>query len=269
MCAGHVCRHQPSLQPSGVLRRSFRARYDVLVGGFKTEISVDSWPRRLCRERQYRARRAVPARRPRARGGASARTLASSRSRRRRALSTPASSAFTASRGRARRARSRPRRRGDHPPRAHPSDSYPRLNRDRLAWLGPRQAVISGHRNPWEKTMTDDAAWPLARHVCSTDFADLPASAVESARRDILDTFGCMLGGSGSPGIDKLFAVIARWGGREESRVLLRGTRPAGATGGATECQHGPCAGFRRYLGHRGFHPSRSFRAGVGARGMR
>src|SRR6476620_4742860 len=52
-----------------------------------------------------------------------------------------------------------------------------------------------------------------------------PRSAVESARRDILDTFGCMLGGSGSPGIDELFAVIARWGGREESRVLLRGTR--------------------------------------------
>jgi 2-methylcitrate dehydratase PrpD len=73
--------------------------------------------------------------------------------------------------------------------------------------------------------MTDDAAWPLARHVCRTGYADLPASAVESARRDILDTFGCMLGGSGSPGIDELFAVIARWGGREESRVLLRGTR--------------------------------------------
>ena len=73
--------------------------------------------------------------------------------------------------------------------------------------------------------MTDDAAWPLARHLCRTGYADLPASAVESARRDILDTFGCMLGGSGSPGIDELFAVIARWGGREESRVLLRGTR--------------------------------------------
>src|SRR5271166_297034 len=85
--------------------------------------------------------------------------------------------------------------------------------------------VISEDRNPWEKTMTDDAAWPLARHVCHTGYADLPASAVESARRDILDTFGCMLGGSGSPGIDQLFAVIARWGGREESRVLLRGTR--------------------------------------------
>src|SRR5205807_4930426 len=73
--------------------------------------------------------------------------------------------------------------------------------------------------------MTDDAAWPLAQHVCRTRYGDLPASAVESARRDILDTFGCMLGGSGSPGIDELFSMIARWGGSEESRVLLRDTR--------------------------------------------
>ncbi len=48
--------------------------------------------------------------------------------------------------------------------------------------------------------MTDDPAWALAQHVCRTSYADLPASAIESARRDILDTFGCMLGGSGSPG---------------------------------------------------------------------
>src|SRR6201998_4362294 len=73
--------------------------------------------------------------------------------------------------------------------------------------------------------MTDDAAWVLARHVCGTGYADLPASAVESARRDILDTFGCMLGGSGAPGIDALFAVISRWGGLPESRVLLRDPR--------------------------------------------
>src|SRR5271169_3855781 len=90
---------------------------------------------------------------------------------------------------------------------------------------GLQQHVVSEYRNRWEKTMTEDAAWPLAEHVCRTGYADLPASTVESARRDILDTFGCMLGGSGSPGIDELFAVISRWGGREESRVLLRGTR--------------------------------------------
>src|SRR5436305_6900912 len=32
-----------------------------------------------------------------------------------------------------------------------------------------------------------------------------------------------MLGGSGSPGIRELFAVVSRWGGLAESRVLLRG----------------------------------------------
>src|SRR6266581_537782 len=75
------------------------------------------------------------------------------------------------------------------------------------------------------KMMTDDPAWALAQHVCRTGYAELPASAVESARRNILDTFGCMLGGSGSPGIGELFAVISRWGGLAESRVLLRGIR--------------------------------------------
>jgi 2-methylcitrate dehydratase PrpD len=73
--------------------------------------------------------------------------------------------------------------------------------------------------------MIDDPAWPLAQYVCRTQYGDLPASAVECARRDILDTFGCMLGGSGSPGIDELCAVIGDWGGRAESRVLLRGIR--------------------------------------------
>ena len=71
--------------------------------------------------------------------------------------------------------------------------------------------------------MTEDPSYALASHVCRTGFADLPASTIESARRDILDTFGCMLGGSGSPGIDELCSVIGHWGGRAESRVLLRG----------------------------------------------
>ena len=73
--------------------------------------------------------------------------------------------------------------------------------------------------------MTDDAARRLAEHVCGTAYAGLPASAIESARRDLLDTFGCMLGGSGAPGIDELCSVLGRWGGLAESRVLLRGMR--------------------------------------------
>jgi len=85
--------------------------------------------------------------------------------------------------------------------------------------------VVWDAGTPRDTAMTDDAAWPLAQHVCRTGFADLPASAAAAARRDILDTFGCMLGGSGSPGIDALFAVVSRWGGREESRVLLHSSR--------------------------------------------
>lgn len=71
--------------------------------------------------------------------------------------------------------------------------------------------------------MTQDAAFALAEHVACTRFTDLPVSAVAASRRDILDTFGCMLGGSGAPGISDLFALLDDWGGRAESRVLLHG----------------------------------------------
>lgn len=83
--------------------------------------------------------------------------------------------------------------------------------------------------------MTEDPAWRLAQHVCSTDYADLPASAVEAARRDFLDTFGCMLGGSGSPGnrpshnrrpgIELLVHAMGSFGGHRSLRCSL----PAGS----------------------------------------
>ena len=41
--------------------------------------------------------------------------------------------------------------------------------------------------------MTDDPAWALAQHVCRTSYADLPASAIEFARRDILDTYAALV----------------------------------------------------------------------------
>jgi 2-methylcitrate dehydratase PrpD len=68
----------------------------------------------------------------------------------------------------------------------------------------------------------DDPAAALARHVVGIGRAELPESAVAAARRDLLDTFGCMLGGSGAPGIDELCRVIGGWGGVRQSRVLLR-----------------------------------------------
>jgi 2-methylcitrate dehydratase PrpD len=112
--------------------------------------------------------------------------------------------------------------------------------------------------------MTDDAAWALAQHVCRTGFADLPASAVAASRRDILDTFGCMLGGSGSPGIDELFAVTSRWGGLEESRVLLRGRRLPAPQAALLNASMGHALDFDDSLDTGGsIHPGVSVQAAV------
>ena len=73
--------------------------------------------------------------------------------------------------------------------------------------------------------MSEDPSYALAAHVTGTPYEALPASTILAAKRDIFDTFGCMLGGSGAPGIAELYQIQDEWGGREESRVILRGRR--------------------------------------------
>jgi 2-methylcitrate dehydratase PrpD len=46
-----------------------------------------------------------------------------------------------------------------------------------------------------------------------------------ATRRDILDTLGAMLGGSVAPGVAELVRLVERWGGREESSLLLVGRK--------------------------------------------
>ncbi len=104
--------------------------------------------------------------------------------------------------------------------------------------------------------MTQDPAFALADHVVATGFADLPASAIDATKRDILDTFGCMLGGTASPGIDDLCAVLGHWGGREESRVLLRGTRLPAPQAALLNAAMGHALDFDDTLDHGGsIHP--------------
>ncbi len=71
--------------------------------------------------------------------------------------------------------------------------------------------------------MAVDPALTLAEHVCHTTFEALPEHAVVSAKRDILDTLGAMLGGSVAPGIAALAGLVRGWGGREDSSVLVLG----------------------------------------------
>jgi 2-methylcitrate dehydratase PrpD len=70
-----------------------------------------------------------------------------------------------------------------------------------------------------------DPVVTLAEHVCHTRFDDLPASAVVATQRDILDTLGAAIGGSGAPGIAILAELARRWGGAPESTVWVLGGR--------------------------------------------
>ena len=69
--------------------------------------------------------------------------------------------------------------------------------------------------------MTKDPAWALAEHIVGTSFAKLPAATRTATCNDILDTFGCLLGGSGAPGIAELVRITDRWGGAPQGQVML------------------------------------------------
>jgi 2-methylcitrate dehydratase PrpD len=70
-----------------------------------------------------------------------------------------------------------------------------------------------------------DPAAALAAHVAASRFQDLPPATVAATKRDLQDTLGCALGGSGAPGIAELLRLYRRWGGAGESALLLVGGR--------------------------------------------
>jgi 2-methylcitrate dehydratase PrpD len=70
-----------------------------------------------------------------------------------------------------------------------------------------------------------DPTAQLAAHVADAQFADLPSATVAATKRDLLDTLGCALGGSGEPGIPEILRLARRWGGAEEAGLLLVGGR--------------------------------------------
>lgn len=73
--------------------------------------------------------------------------------------------------------------------------------------------------------MPQDPAFALAEHVARVAWSDLPASAIAASVADIIDTFGCVLGGGAAPGIDDLLALYQGWGGAPEARVALTDQR--------------------------------------------
>jgi 2-methylcitrate dehydratase PrpD len=107
--------------------------------------------------------------------------------------------------------------------------------------------------------MTKDPAWALAEHVCGSRFPDLPAATRVATCNDVLDTFGCLLGGSGAPGIGELARIIGGWGGAPQSQVMLRQIRLPAPQAATMNASMAHALDFDDTLDHGGsIHPGAS-----------
>ena len=70
-----------------------------------------------------------------------------------------------------------------------------------------------------------DASNDIARYVVNTRYEDVPAPAIEAAKKEVLDQLGVALGGSSKPGVRELLELNREWGGKPESTVFCFGDR--------------------------------------------
>jgi 2-methylcitrate dehydratase PrpD len=69
----------------------------------------------------------------------------------------------------------------------------------------------------------------LSTNVVNTKWEDLDKVTIEHAKNRIIDTVGCLIGGSGDTGNPELAALLEDTGGKEEATILIYGKKvPAG-----------------------------------------
>ena len=69
--------------------------------------------------------------------------------------------------------------------------------------------------------MAQDVVHDFARALAATRYESLPPAAIGAAKQSILDTFGCILGASGTePAVRGVVEVARECGGRPESTIL-------------------------------------------------
>ena len=97
--------------------------------------------------------------------------------------------------------------------------------------------------------MTDDPAWLLAQHVCRIRYGDLPPAPFDLPGAIFSISWAACSAAAVHRGLPKLFAVLGHWGGREESRVLLRATRLPAAQAALLNAAMGHALDFHDTLG--------------------
>ena len=63
------------------------------------------------------------------------------------------------------------------------------------------------------------------KHFVRTKYEDIPAAAVESVKKEVLDSLATALGGSTKPGVGELVDMVKEWGGNEQSTVIAYGIK--------------------------------------------
>ncbi len=65
----------------------------------------------------------------------------------------------------------------------------------------------------------------IVKHFTGTRYEDLPAAALESAKREVLDSLATALGGSSKAGVGELVDMVREWGGSEQSTIIAYGLK--------------------------------------------
>jgi 2-methylcitrate dehydratase PrpD len=65
----------------------------------------------------------------------------------------------------------------------------------------------------------------VVKHFIRTRYDNVPEEAVESAKREVMDSLATALGGSTKPGVAELVDMIREWGGSEQSTVISYGLK--------------------------------------------
>jgi 2-methylcitrate dehydratase PrpD len=70
-----------------------------------------------------------------------------------------------------------------------------------------------------------DAIYDFASHFVKTVYEDIPPAAVESAKKEVLDSLATAMGGSSRAGVGELVDIVKEWGGNEQSTIIAHGIK--------------------------------------------
>jgi 2-methylcitrate dehydratase PrpD len=65
-----------------------------------------------------------------------------------------------------------------------------------------------------------DAIFDFVKNFTRTRYEDVPAAAVEVAKKEVLDSLATALGGSAQAGVGELVDMVKEWGGSEQSTII-------------------------------------------------